>query len=204
MYCMITVALVGALAWGVAQQVAPAVFAARAELVADGKGRDLTEQELAMWTQSHKALAEDPQVMAAAAENFARRGMPSLGMATAVKQRCATDLYVHSDKPGSLSFELRAPGADRAARELETFLSAVIAVANAQRESRGDGAATAVGKQPVSGADPIDSARLMYAAGIALAGLALAGILAAIGYRILSRAKQRFEDTSGELSAMMA
>lgn len=191
---VVCLAVIGGLAWGIARQVAPAEFAARAEIAADGRGRDLSPDELASWTQTHKDLVQDPQVISNAAENFSRRGMTELGTIAAVKMKVAGAMYVKADAPGVLVLEHRAPGAERSARELETFLSALLAVSNGQREIRGDGAATMVASPPTPGLEPIESQRLVYSAGIAGGGVLVALAAGLLGYRALSRAKARVED----------
>ncbi len=192
-YTMVSLAMIAGLAWGVARQMAPATFAARAEIGADGGSRDLSPDELAAWSTAHLALVKDPQVAAAAAENFARRGMNDLGTASAVKTHVADRLYAQADSPHTIVLEHRAAGSERAARELETFLSAYLALANAQRETRGDGASTVITGTPAAGAEPLDSARMTYAAGIAGGGLMLALTVGLGGYRVLARAKARVE-----------
>lgn len=191
---VVSLAVIGGLAWGVARQIAPAEFAARAEITADGRGRDLSPDEVASWTQTHKDLVQDPQVISSAAENFSRRGMGELGTIAAVKMKVAGTLYVKADAPGVLVLEHRAPGAERSARELETFLSALLAVSNGQRENRGDGAATIVSSPPTPGLEPIESQRLVYSAAIAGGGVLVALAAGLLGYRALSRAKARVED----------
>ncbi|MGD9690287.1 MAG: hypothetical protein AB7K52_12875 [Phycisphaerales bacterium] len=201
LYAMLTILAVGGSAWALARQIAPATFAARAEISADGKGRTLLPEELAGWSSQMTALAQDPQVMAAAAENFARRGFVDLGTTSAVKQRFSS-LYTQSDKPGTMTLEVKGQGAERTARELETFLSALLSVAGTQRESSGIGAATVISKPAAAGSEPLDHLRWAYTGAIAGGGLFLAGLIATMAYRSLSRAKERFESDAGEAAAM--
>ncbi len=188
----VVVGIVAGLAWTIAGIAAPATYAARAVLAPkDAAGAAI--EDVRAWTQAHLALAADPLVYAEAAEHFARRGVEPLATAAGVQERFARDLYAVSDAPGSVSLELRGPGRDRTVRDLETFVSALLARSEAGREMRAGGLAPAVTVQPVAGDEPLSSARLVYAAALSGAGMVLAGAAGVIGYAALARSKQRFE-----------
>lgn len=186
-------AIVGVLAWAVANQVAPATYAARAVIAADTPGRAPTQDELLAWTASHEKLLEEPDFMTLAAERFGQRGMASLGSPAAVKMRLKGDVSLHADKAGALTIEMRGRGAERTQRELETIALALVAMANSHRDARGDGAATVLVEPPKAGAEPIEDERLVYMAGIGGGGAGIAVVLFLGMYRVVVRSKRKFE-----------
>lgn len=187
------IAIVGGLAWAVANQIAPATYAARAVITADTPGRQPTRDELLAWTASHERILEDPEFMALAAERFGQRGMASMGSPAAVKQRLATDISLHTDKAGTLTIEWRGRGSEKCERELETVALALVAMANSQRDARGDGAATSLSEPPKVGAEPIEDPRLIYVAEFGGGGSIIAGAMFMGLYRIVIRSKRKFE-----------
>ncbi|MFO0082854.1 MAG: hypothetical protein ACK55O_09610, partial [Phycisphaerales bacterium] len=70
---------------------------------------------------------------------------------------------------------------------------AMVALANAQRDARGDGAATTITQPARAGEEPLVDARLAYVATFGGGGLAFATILYFILYRLMARAKLKFE-----------
>lgn len=188
-----TIAIVGIGSWFAATKMAPATFAARTTLIADGKGRVPAEDDLRAWTASHEKMLEDPQFFQLVAERFAQRGMSSLGTSPSVAQKLRNDLSFQTDTAGKLTLELRSQGQERTVRELETVTLAMVAVANAQREARGDGAATAIDSPPVAGNEPIADQRMLYVATFGGGGLLLSVIIWLILYRALAQSKRNFE-----------
>ena len=188
----VVVGIVGGLAWAIAGVVAPATYAARATLVPKD-AQAAPPDELKAWTDSHLALAKDPTTYAEAAEHFARRGIEPLAAPAEVQQRFSSDLYAHSDTPGTITLELRGPGRERTTRDLETFLSALLARSEASRGMRADALVPFVFAQPKAGDEPISSERIIYATTGAAAGIVLACIAGAVGYMALARSKERFE-----------
>ncbi|MCW5764610.1 MAG: hypothetical protein KIT68_01375 [Phycisphaeraceae bacterium] len=186
-------AIIGGLAWAVAGQVAPATFAARAVIAADTPGRTPTQEEMLAWTASHERLMEDPDFFVLAAERFAQRGIATMGTPASVKQRLKSEFSVQTDKAGALTLELRGRGAEKTARELETLALAIVAMANSQREARGDGAATVLSQAPAAMNEPLDDQRLTFVAAFGGGGSAVAGLLFVGFYRMLAGGKRRFE-----------
>ena len=196
-----TIAIIGALGWAIAGQVAPATFAARATLVADAKGRELTRDEALAWTEGMEKLTEDPALAQLAAERFSQRGMVGLATVGAVRDHFKQNMTLFTDRAGELTFELRSPGSERAARELETFVIAATAMANQQRETRADGAGALL-KDPVkAGNEPLADQRLLYVAGIGGGGTIIALLIGAVIFRFLAKAKANFERESAALAA---
>ncbi|MFN0010689.1 MAG: hypothetical protein ACKVS8_03495 [Phycisphaerales bacterium] len=191
--------IVAGLSWTVAGIVAPATYAARATLVAKD-AQAASPDELAAWTQAHKSLAKDPTAYAEAAENFQRRGIEALASPAGVQERFSTDLYVQSDTPGSITLELRGPGRERTTRELETFISAVLARSEAGRGMRADALAPAVALQPAAGDEPVSTERLVYAAVLSGGGIVLACGAGVVGYAILARSKKRFDQAVADVA----
>ncbi|MGQ0627242.1 MAG: hypothetical protein ACT4PL_03975, partial [Phycisphaerales bacterium] len=192
-YAAATVVLVGVIAWHVAGQVAPATYAANAAIAPDGRGREVTGDEIAAWSESLQQLTKDPQVLSAAAENYSRRGMTSLSNVAAVKQKLDADLYIKPDPAGALRFELRTQGRERAARELETYLSALLTEADRQKDLRADGLASSLTLAPTATAEPLESQRMLYAAGLTGGGMIACLGLGGIIYRLLLRSRLKFE-----------
>ncbi|CAN5867047.1 hypothetical protein BH11PLA1_BH11PLA1_10480 [soil metagenome] len=188
-----SLAVVGGMAWAAATQMAPATFAARTTLAADGKGNTLTDEDLKGWTSAHERMLEDPAYMQLAAERFAQRGMSALGNAPAVSDRVKKDVSYQTDAAGKLTLEMRGEGSERTQRELETVTLALVAMANAQRDARGDGAATVIESPPTVGLEPISDKRMMCVGVVGGGGLLLT-IGAWLGlYRLLARSKLKFE-----------
>ncbi len=196
--CVI-VGIVAGLAWTVAGIVAPATYAARATLAAKD-AQAASRDDLAAWTEAHKGLTKDPIAYAEAAENFQRRGIESLASPAGVQERFSTDLYVQSDTPGTITLELRGPGRERTARELETFISAVLARSEAVRRMSAGALAPLVAQQPTAGDEPISTQRLVYAAVLSGGGIVLAGAAGVVAYGLLARSMRRFEQAGADVA----
>jgi chromosome segregation ATPase len=195
------VSMIAGAAWTLAGKVAPSQYAARAVIEADSKIRENSAEELASWTATHKELLTDPMVIQQAAENFGRRAMASLATPTAVKEKVDRDLYVQSDEAGKINIEWRSQGAERSARELETYLSAVLSVSDAQRQVRGDGAATSLAQAATSGQEPLDREQWIYAAAIAVGGSVLVAGVTLGGYAAMKRTRSNFDRETAALEA---
>jgi chromosome segregation ATPase len=188
-----TLAIVGVIGWGVAGIIAPATYAAKASLKAETTGAELTRDEALAWTAGIEKLADSAELMGLASERFTQRGMTSLGSAGAVNEHFKNNMTLFTDKPGELTLELRGKGSERTARELETFVMALVAQANHQRDTRGDGATTALATPATAGSAPIEDQRLIYAAGIGAGGLALSILVGGGLYSMLRKSKEKFE-----------
>lgn len=192
-YGLFSLLLLCGLGYGIAQQVAPGVFAARATLKADGAGRELSTDEKTEWTKYHEKLFSDPQLMEEAAGRMKRRGIETLATPAELTSFLASSLTHESPEPGTINVELRAPGSERAVRVLETFLTAMSSQSNATRNTRVDGAVTTLAAPPTAGSAPIDNQRLVYAGVIAGGGFVLTFAGAGALWVRLANARQKFE-----------
>ena len=185
--------MLGALSWSVVGQAWPGDFAARAEVTADGRGRDLSDAELDEWRRSLETTLADPQFVETVASRMKQRGYESLGSAGAVRTVLATSFSHESPSPGTISLEIRAPGREKSARMLDIITTALASDANAAREHRADGAVTLIKAPAAAGTQPINDQRLPRA-GIVLLGSVV--LTCGMGFGIwgrLSRAKREFE-----------
>ncbi len=193
LYTVLTLAILGALSWAVVNQVLPGTFAARVEIAADGRGRDLSDAEFDEWKRSLEATLAEPQFVDAVADRMKHRSYESLGTPGAVRALLTSSFAHESPSPGTIVLELRAPGADRAARALDIIATALASDANAARERRADGAVTLIKAPAAAGARPIDDQRLLYS-GILMASSGVLTLgLGALLWGRLSKAKQDFE-----------
>jgi hypothetical protein len=185
--------LLGGISWGITTQFAPATYAVKAVIEADGRGRDLTEDELAEWRKFHEGLLTDPAMMQEAAQKMAARGITSLGTPGLLAARLKQDLH-HEAREDRIEMELVGLGAARTCREMETFVTALVSHSQAGRDRRADGVATVITTSADAGPGPIEDTRPLYAAGV-FAGTALLSSLLGFGlWRRLAAAKTRFEE----------
>jgi len=190
---VLTLAVLGALSWAVVGQAWPGDFEARAEITADGRGRELSEGELDEWRRSLEATLANPQFAETVATRMKQRGYETLGNAGAVRSLLTSSFSHDSPAPGVLTLEVRGPGREKSARTLDIITTALASDANAAREHRADGAVTLIKAPATAGAEPINDQRLPRA-GIVLLGSML--LTCGLGFGIwgkLSRAKQEFE-----------
>ncbi|MBX3388507.1 MAG: hypothetical protein KF691_03525 [Phycisphaeraceae bacterium] len=190
---VVTLAVLSGLSWSVVGQAWPGDFAARAEIVADGRGRELSDPELDEWRRSLEATLADPQFVETVASRMKQRGYETLGNAGAVRTLLTTSFSHESPSPGTLSLEIRAPGREKSARMLDIISTALASDANAAREHRADGAVTLIKAPAAAGTQPIDDQRLPRAGMVLLGAVVLT---CGLGFGIwgrLSRAKREFE-----------
>lgn len=190
---VLTLAVLGALSWSVVGQAWPGDFASKAEITADGRGRELSEPELDEWRRSLEATLADPQFVETVASRMKQRGYETLGSAGAVRTLLTNSFSHESPSPGTLSLEMRAPGREKSARMLDIIATALASDANAAREHRADGAVTLIKAPAAAGNQPIDDQRLQRAGIVLLASVVLT---CGLGFGIwgrLSRAKREFE-----------
>ncbi len=189
-----TLALIMVMSWAVTNHVVPATYIASAVIAPDGRGVSLADADIESWQRYHEGLARDPGMMEEAAGRFRQRGIISLGSAPELSARLSNDLAVQSRTDGSLILELRGKGAEKTARELDTFVTALASVANAARTNRPDGAATEIAQPAKVGREPVEDPRLVYAGGIAGGGALAATLLGLVVWGRMVRAKRRYEE----------
>lgn len=190
---VLTLAVLGALSWAVVGQAWPGDFEARAEITADGRGRELSDGELDEWRRSLEATLANSQFAETVASRMKQRGYETLGNAGAVRSLLTNSFSHDSPAPGTLALEVRGPGREKAARTLDIITTALASDANAAREHRADGAVTLIKAPATAGAEPIDDQRLPRTGIVLLASILLT---CGLGFGIwgkLSRAKQEFE-----------
>jgi chemotaxis protein histidine kinase CheA len=187
------VAVLAALSWTLAREVAPATYMATSAIKADGRSRELNRAELEEWTSFHTAMLKDPMFHEAAADRFKRAGFAKLGTPEAVAELIRNDVSSESPNPGELQLHLKATGQDRTQRTLETFTAALASQANAQLTKRIDGGVTAVSLQATVAGEPLDNTRMLYFVGILMMGMTACIVFVAALWKRLSRAKTAFE-----------
>ncbi len=188
----ITLAILSVLSYAITRQVIPGRYLAATSLKADGRGRELNEQELAEWTRYHLELAADPRFVEAVAQRMGRRGMVDMATPSVAGQRLKADLRADTPRPGEIVLEFVGWGPDRSARELDTIATTLASEANANR-NRIDGGATLPPPPAKAGMFPIDNVQLV-AAGILLGiEIVVAAFIMIAIWRRLAKAKTRFE-----------
>lgn len=192
-YSLACLGILAALSFGVARQIFPGTYAARATLTADGAGRDLSMDEREEWQKYHESMLTDPQQLEETADRMKRRGLAQYGTPGAISELVHQSLVHESPQPGTLVIELKGQGADRTQRVLDTLVTSISSQANATRTRRADGAATLVSQPAVAGKDPIDNQRLIYAAIMAGGGAFLVLTASAVFYSRLAAARLRYE-----------
>lgn len=192
-FVAMAIAVVGVLSFAVADHVAPATYAATAELAVDGRGRDLSPDEIDEWQRYIAGLVMDPGLIEIASDRMRKRGLVSLARAPELRSRLEQDLTVSSPAPGRLQLELIGAGAGPTRRALDTYVISLVAQSNATKQQRAGGTGSRVQADAAIVDPPLADDRMTYAAtfggGAAGAGL-LIGLLA---YRRLRAQHTRFE-----------
>ena len=176
-----SLAISAALSWIVADQVAPATYAATATLTADRNGAPMDEASLAGWQAFHEEFAADPRFIEAAAQQLGRRGIATLAQPGALTADLRAKFSTVSPGSGTLTLEYRGEGATRARRVVETLAATLATQGNLSRDRRADGLKSIVTSEAQVMRTPIEDKRIVYAAGLfaLLVGLTLAvGFLA--------------------------
>ncbi|MBC7835290.1 MAG: hypothetical protein H7Y88_09355 [Phycisphaerales bacterium] len=201
-YVVGTIGVILALSWAITAQVAPATYVARATISAERGGITPSDTELQGWQVFHEDLAIDPRMMEAASERFRQRGLETLGTPAEVQSWYKAGMFASSSQDGQLTLELRGVGASRTQRELDTFVTAMVSVANAGRAARTDAMATAIIEPAKAGDEPVADQRLLYAGGMAGGGFFGASLLGLGVWGRLKRSKSRYEETQRLEEAM--
>jgi hypothetical protein len=197
-YVSVAIAALAGLSWAIGGQLAPATFAARATVSADAQGTAPSPEQLAEWEKYHESLLKDPGLTDTAAERMGRRGIVSLSTPGALMSRLGEDMTAESPAPGKLTLELRGRGASETVRVLDTYVTALVSQANADRERRTDGLSTSISEAPSAGAGPIDDQRLIYAGVVFVLGGAMSVAGGGLLWRRVVRARERFERDHGD------
>ncbi len=195
-FSVFTISILGGLSWFAAGQFFPGQYASRATIAADGKGRELTSDELKEWQTFHTALVEDPRFVEVAADRMNQRGITSLGQAGAVGQLVKSSVSTSSTVDGQLTIEMRGDGPARTQRILDTFTIALASQANAARERRIDGGTTVIKEAASLPTAPLDNERVVYAAILWAASSLLGLLVGLVIWKQLAAAKARFEQSN--------
>ncbi|TVQ34094.1 MAG: hypothetical protein EA376_00745 [Phycisphaeraceae bacterium] len=196
------IGILGALSWSIAERAVPGTFLVEATVEARHEGTPLSPEQLAAWNDFIEGLAKEPTLMEMAADRMKRRGIAELASPAAVAARMRSDLDVNSPAPGRTTLTLRGEGADRTRRVLDTFMAAMITVANDGRVRRIDNATTAMSGSVSPDPAPIDQPHIIVAA-IAWAATSGAALLIFfVLWMRLSSSKRRFDESDPALSAL--
>ncbi|MBX3406890.1 MAG: hypothetical protein KF869_09015 [Phycisphaeraceae bacterium] len=198
----LTVAVLAALSWTVAEKLWPGTYVARASLRADAHGRAAAPHELQSWQAYHEDLVRNPQLLEIAAERMARRGIAKLGSVGDLRTKLDKDLYVQSAGAGELTIELREAGGERAKLVLDTYVTAIKSAADAARDGRAEDLGTLIAEPAAVLGAPINDQRLRNA-GMLLGGGCTAALLA--GLLVWSRmagAKRKFDESQAVQAAL--
>ncbi|MBL9002547.1 MAG: hypothetical protein JNK25_15565 [Phycisphaerae bacterium] len=196
------IALVGAMSWAVAREIAPATFEAVSIVKAEGRDRELSEAELREWQTFHEELLKDPRFHEAAAERFKRQGNTPFSTPAGVSDLIAGRVTTESLGDGELRLRLTGVGSDTTARTLETLTAGFMAYANSGHGRRLDGGTTVASQPATPGAEPIDSIRTTYTLGMLAVGVSLALGAALVLWKRLSGAKTAFEQDAQMASTL--
>ncbi len=198
----LTVAVLAALSWTVAEKLWPGTYVARATLRADAHGRPAAPHELASWQAYHEDLVRNPQLLEIAAERMSRRGLAKLGSVADLRAKLDKDLYTQSAGAGELTIELRETGGERAKLVLDTYVTAIKSAADAARDGRAEDLGTLIAEPAAVLGAPVNDRRLQNA-GMLLGGGCTAALLA--GLLVWSRmaaAKRRFDESQAVQAAL--
>lgn len=198
----ITLGVLAALSWTVAEHIWPSTYAAQAMLQADAHGRKAGESELASWQAYHEDLVKNPQLMEVAAERMSRRGIAKLGTPAELRAKLEADMFVQSAGDGKLTLELREAGKDRSKLVLDTYITALKSVADAARVGRAEDLGTMIAQPATVLASPVVDKRLENA-GMLLAGGTLAALLGGmLVWSRLAGSKRKFEQAEAVQTAL--
>ncbi|MBY0111173.1 MAG: hypothetical protein K2Y21_00020 [Phycisphaerales bacterium] len=193
LYFVLILGTLSALSWAAVNQILPGTFAASTELIADGRGRELSDAEMDEWKRSLEETLADPRFIDLVADRMRQRGYDKLASGGAMKTFLTTSFSHESPSPGSIKLETRAEGRDRAARSLDIIATALASDANANRERRADGAVTLIKSPAVAGDRPVNDTRLMHAGMLLGASTLLTLGLGSLLWSRLAKAKTDFE-----------
>ncbi|MEL7485257.1 MAG: hypothetical protein AAFN41_13020, partial [Planctomycetota bacterium] len=192
-FVMAGIAILGVLSFAVADHVAPATYAATAEVEIDSRGRELSADEVDEWQRYMSGLLTDPGLLEIASDRMRKRGLVSLARAPDLKDRLEQDLTSTKPAPGRLTLELVGEGSGPTRRALETYVVSLVAQSNATKQQRAGGTGTRVAADAAIVDEPLEDARVTYAAGFGGGGVVIALAIGSMVYRKLKAQHSRFE-----------
>lgn len=202
LYAVATLAILAVISWQVAAGVWPGTFIASATLEADTHGRTPTENELATWQNYHAELLDNPALIEMAADRMARRGLVAYGSPAELRSKLQKDLYHQTPQPGVLTIELKHEGADKAKLVLDTLVTSIKSVSDAQRDQRPDDLGVIIAQAAATGSSPLSDSRLENAGMILGGGALAAGLFGMVIWSRLARAKHKFEHAQAVEAAL--
>jgi chromosome segregation ATPase len=202
LYVVATLAILAVISWQITRQVWPGTYIATAVLEADTHGRQPNPTELTTWQNYHTELLENPSLIEMAADRMARRGLAQVGSPAELKSKLKTDMFHQSSAPGALTVELRNEGAEKARLILDTFITALKSVSDAQRDQRPDDLGVTIAQAATTGATPLSDDMLERAGMILGVGALAAGLLGMGIWSRLARAKHKFEHAQAVEAAL--
>lgn len=201
--CAVAVfAVLAALSWAAARELAPATYMASSMLQANGRGRQLNESEKMEWQNFHQGLLEDPRFHETVADRYKKQGVVTLSSASAVAEMIHADVTLETPEPGQLVVHMKGQGSDRTQRSLETFTAAFTSHANAAQQQRVDGGVTEVKQSASVGAEPLDNTREVWAGGFLAGTVLLGAFLWGFLWQRLAGAKTAFEQDPAMMAAL--
>ena len=192
-FVMAGVAILGVMSFAVADHVAPATYAAAAEIEIDGRGRELSADEIEEWQRYMSGLLLDPGLLEIASDRMRKRGLISLARAPELRARLQQDLTSATPAPGRLTVELVGEGSGPTRRALETYVVSLVAQSNATKQQRAGGPGSRVAAAAAILADPLEDGRMTSAAGVGGGGAVGGMLIGSLVYRRLKAQHSRFE-----------
>lgn len=192
-FVVAAIAILGVLSFAVADHVAPATYAATAEIEIDGRGRDLSADEVDEWQRYIAGLLTDPGLLEIASDRMRKRGLLSLARAPELRARLEQDLTTATPDQGRLVLELVGEGSGPTRRALDTYVISLVAQSNATKQQRAGGTGTRVAVDAAIMDEPLSDARITYAAGFGGGGMLVGLTIGSLVYRRLKAQHSRFE-----------
>ncbi|MEM8756269.1 MAG: hypothetical protein AAGF47_00620 [Planctomycetota bacterium] len=190
-FAVAAIAILGVLSFAVADHIAPATYAAAAEIQVDARGRALSADEIDEWQRYIEGLLTDPGLLEIAADRMKKRGIISLGRAADLRVALDSSLTSASPAPGRLTLEYVGEGSGATQRVLDTYLVALISQSNATKNQRAGGSGSRVAQDAAVSGPAIEDQRMTYAAGI---GGGATTVAALIGWTIYTRLRKQQND----------
>ncbi|MGP1271802.1 MAG: hypothetical protein ACTS22_00565 [Phycisphaerales bacterium] len=192
-FVVAALAILGVLSFAVADHVAPATYAAVAEIEVDARGRALSADEIDEWQRYAEGLLTDPGLLEIAADRMNKRGIESLSRAADLRVRLENDLTSSSPASGRLVLELVGVGSGATQRALDTYVVALVAQSNATKNQRAGGTGTRVAQDATIEGPPLSDERIVYAAAFGGGGTLIGAAIGTLFYRRLRSQHQDFE-----------
>jgi len=139
--------------------------------------------------------------MEIATDRMSRRGILEFANAATLSDTMRKDLDLASPAPGQLTLSLTGLGADRTERVLDTFIASLVSAANDAQGRRLDDTSTIVVRESTVDRHPISDPRLMDAAIVWGASVAVVLLLALGLWAKLSVALRKFDQENQDMLA---